>query len=92
MKHHKKVREGGEGAEKKELGRYLFFLMASRKDGRSWNRAGSCHISGPIIKPEVVWLNIRLQGSFFESSFTAQGTYQRVSILMNFKSVIFSSF
>lgn len=51
--------------------RELFFLMVSRKVGRSWNRAGLCHISGPIVKPEVVWLTIRMWGRFFESSFIA---------------------
>lgn len=44
--------------------RELFFLMVSRKVGRSWNRARLCHISGPMVKPEVVWLNIRMLGAF----------------------------
>lgn len=73
LKDHKKVRVGEESAERKAWGRGIFFfLMTDEQEGwETLEPSRPCHISGPIVQPKVVWLNIRTWGCFSESSFIA---------------------
>lgn len=56
-------------------------MQRSLSSGRQWGdedlgRKPGLSYFWPIVKPEAVWLNIKMWGRFFELSFIAQKTYK----------------